>query len=69
MIVAVLGFRMTAWFAVAGLAGHGMLDAVHGRLIANPGVPGWWPAFCLAFDVTAAVVVAWPLMRRRHPVR
>lgn len=64
VIVAVLGFKMTPWLVVAGLAGHGVLDGVHGHLIANPGVPDWWPAFCLAFDVTAAAVVAWPLVRR-----
>jgi hypothetical protein len=23
-------------------------------LINNPGVPQWWPAFCLAYDVAAA---------------
>ena len=61
--VAVLGFKTTPWLVVAGLAGHGVFDAVHGRLIANPGVPGWWPAFCLAFDVAAAVVLAWRFTR------
>jgi hypothetical protein len=56
--VAVLGFRRSLWFAVAALAGHGVFDAFHGYVVANPGVPEWWPAFCGAFDVSAAVVLA-----------
>jgi hypothetical protein len=44
----------TATATTAGLAAHGVLDFFHGRLVANPGVPPWWPAFCRAFDVAAA---------------
>src|SRR5689334_18017930 len=44
--------------AVAGLAGHGLFDMVHGRFVANPGVPEWWPMFCLTFDVGLAALVA-----------
>jgi hypothetical protein len=51
--VAVLGFRRQLWIVAAGLAAHGVFDAIHGSLISNPGVPAWWPAFCSAFDVTA----------------
>jgi len=43
---------------VGALASHGILDAFHGQLIANPGVPVWWPAFCLAFDGVAAGYLA-----------
>ncbi len=42
------------WIVVAGLLAHGLLDSVHARLIDNPGVPGFWPPFCLAYDATAA---------------
>jgi hypothetical protein len=56
--VAVLGFRSSSWFVVAALAAHGVLDAFHGHVVANPGVPEWWPAFCAAFDVSAAGVLA-----------
>ncbi len=70
--LAVVGFRWKLWVVAAGLAGHGVLDAVHGALVANPGVPAWWPAFCSAYDVTAAIVLLWLLRRRetlaRHPV-
>lgn len=58
-VLAYLAFRYSAWFAVAGLAGHGVFDFFHGGLIANPGVPLWWPHFCLAYDVTAAAFLAW----------
>jgi hypothetical protein len=59
----VAGFRWNLWIAAAGLAAHGLFDFVHGSLIVNPGVPVWWPAFCLSYDVTAAACVAWLLHR------
>lgn len=64
LLMAAAGFRWTLWVAVAGLAGHGLFDFVHRHVISNPGVPPWWPSFCLAFDVTAALWLAWLLMRR-----
>ncbi len=64
-ITAVAGFRSSIWIAVGALAGHGVFDAFHGELIENPGVPDWWPAFCLAFDLGAAVCLAWLIVRRR----
>jgi hypothetical protein len=51
--LAVAGFKRKLWIVAAALAGHGVFDAVHGTLLTNPGVPVWWPAFCLAYDVTA----------------
>jgi hypothetical protein len=63
--LAVLGSRSKLWIVAAGLAGHGVFDAVHGTLVTNPGVPVWWPAFCLAYDVTAASAMLWLLRRRR----
>ncbi len=55
---AAVGFRTSLWIVVAGLAGHGVFDVVHGGVIANPGVPPWWPEFCLAFDGAAAICLA-----------
>jgi hypothetical protein len=69
IIAAVGGFKSSEWIVVAGLAGHGMLDAVHGRVIANAGVPVWWPGFCLAFDVGAAGIVAWLIVGRGRTSR
>jgi hypothetical protein len=60
---AVAGFKSSAWIVVAALAGHGVFDAVHGRVIDNAGVPAWWPAWCLAYDVGAAAGLAWLLRR------
>jgi hypothetical protein len=51
VLMAVLAFRKSLWFAAAAVAAHGVFDFVHHFLIDNPGVPGWWPGFCAAFDV------------------
>ena len=61
VVAAVYGFRSSLWIVAVALAAHGVFDFVHGRLIANPGVPTWWPAFCGAYDVTAGVAMAWLL--------
>ena len=66
LLVAVIGFKMRLWLVVAALAAHGVFDVFHGRVVANPGVPAWWPAFCLTYDVTAAAFLAW-LLRLRDP--
>lgn len=66
---AVAGFRSSLWTVVAALAAHGVFDLVHGHFIDNPGVPAWWPGFCLAYDVVAAAYLAWLLLRSRVPAR
>ena len=63
VIAAVAGFKGSPWIIVAGLAVHGLQDAVHGYIVANAGVPAWWPAWCLAYDVGAAGALAWILQR------
>jgi len=55
---AVTGFKSSRWIIIAGLAAHGVLDSFHDHVIANPGVPSWWPAFCGAYDVCAAGILA-----------
>ena len=60
-----IGFRTSLWVVVAALAGHGLFDFVHGHIIDNPGVPAWWPMFCLSYDVSAAAYLAWRLITRR----
>ena len=59
-----LGFKRNLWIIVGALIAHGLLDFVHGQLIANPGVPMWWPMFCLSYDVTAAAWLAGLLLVR-----
>jgi hypothetical protein len=63
--LAVLGFRGSLWLVVVALAGHGVFDLVHDAFISNPGVPRWWPGFCLAYDVAAAGYLAWLIVSRR----
>ena len=65
LLLAVIGFKSKLWFVVVALAGHGVFDFIHHLVIDNPGVPHWWPGFCLAFDVAAAGYLALLLMR--HP--
>lgn len=67
ILLAVLGFKTSPWFVVVALAGHGIYDLFHGHLFVNPGVPAFWPAFCMAYDVTAAAGLAW-LLRRARPL-
>src|SRR6266513_512863 len=51
LAVAVAGFKKNLWLVVAALAGHGVFDFSHRLFIEDPGVPVWWPGFCLAFDL------------------
>lgn len=64
-IGAIVGFKKNLWIVVGLLAGHGAFDSVHGHVISNPGMPAWWPAFCGAYDVTAAAYLAWLLSGSR----
>ena len=70
VVAASLGFRGSLWLVVAGLAAHGVMDLFHAHLVANSGVPAWWPAFCMTYDLVAAGYLAWRLTRdpgRRVP--
>jgi hypothetical protein len=64
---AVAGFKSSVWIVVVALAGHGVFDAVHGYVIENAGVPAWWPAWCLSYDVGAAACLAWLIKREPKP--
>ncbi len=68
VVAAVAGFKGSAWILVGALAAHGLQDGVHVRVIANGGVPQWWPAWCLAYDVGAAGALAWLLTRTNADV-
>lgn len=65
VLVAVIGFKFNPWLVVACLAAHGVFDVFHDLVVENPGVPEWWPAFCLTFDVGAAAFLAVSRGRRR----
>ena len=64
LILAVAGFKKNLWLVVAGLSGHGVFDLFHHAFIQNPGVPVWWPGFCLSFDVLAGIFLAVLLVKR-----
>jgi hypothetical protein len=66
VIAAVVGFKTSPWIVVGALAGHGVFDALHGNVLENSGMPVWWPAFCLAYDLGAAGALAW--LMKRQPV-
>jgi len=63
VVAASVGFRGSLWLVVAALAAHGVQDLFHARFIVNPGVPVWWPGWCLSYDVAAAGYLAWRLTR------
>lgn len=58
VVAATVGFKKSQWLVVAALAGHGAMDLVHHYLIANPGVPAFWPGFCSTYDFAAAAYLA-----------
>src|SRR5438045_4652438 len=64
IVLAVIGFKKSLWIVAAALAGHGVFDFFHHMVIHNPGVPIWWPSFCMSFDVLAGAFLAVLLMRR-----
>lgn len=54
-VVAIAGYKQSVWWLVAGYALHGGWDLFHDQIIANAGVPVWWPEFCLGYDGAVAV--------------
>jgi hypothetical protein len=65
-VVAILGYKLQAvWLMAAALIGHGLFDSVHHLFISNPGMPRWWPGFCMSFDVALGALLALRLLR--HP--
>jgi hypothetical protein len=61
--IAVVGYQRDSRYIAAGLIGHGLFDFVHHRFVSNPGVPVWWPGFCLGFDVAVGAWLFFALRR------
>jgi protein-S-isoprenylcysteine O-methyltransferase Ste14 len=59
--LAMVGFKRSLWLVVAALAAHGLFDLFHPHAFHNSGVPVWYPEFCFAYDVAAAVFLGWRL--------
>lgn len=64
-LLGVAGFKRTGWFVAAGLVAHGIFDLVRPAFIHNPGVPHWWPGFCMAIDFALGAILAGLLMGQR----
>ena len=63
---AIVGFRTSLWIVVAGLMMHGVFDFAHDILLSGKGVPAWWPNFCLAYDLSAALGLTEMLLLWNH---
>lgn len=69
VIIAVTGYKRNLWMAAIAIAGHGVFDIVHPHVVSNPGVPQWWPMFCMTYDVTAGLYLAYLLASSKIEVR
>ena len=49
--VAVFGALHVPLVVGIGIVAHGLFDLIHHAIIQNPGVPSWWPGFCMSVDV------------------
>lgn len=65
VVLSLVGFKTSPWIVAAALAGHGIFDLFHPRLVNNAGVPPWWPNFCASYDVTAGALLALLLLRAK----
>jgi hypothetical protein len=65
LLFAVIGYKRNLWLVAIALMGHGVFDFVHHFLVENPGVPHWWPGFCMMFDLILGGVMAARLMRQK----
>lgn len=64
VVIAAVGFRTNLWLVAAGIVGHGIFDIFHHLIIDNPGLPTWWPMFCMSIDVVLGAYLALMLWRK-----
>ena len=64
VVAAIAGFKLNLWFVVVALVAHGVFDLLHASIVTNPGVPVYWPAFCMSYDVALAAILVWIVLRR-----
>lgn len=65
LVFAFVSVRQSAVVVGAFWILHGVYDLIHGRLIANAGVPGWYPVWCFSVDVVIGAYLLW--LSRRVP--
>jgi hypothetical protein len=66
---AVVGFKYNLWIVVGALLGHGVFDFFHAGIVTNGGVPEFWPAFCMTYDIGAGTWLSWLLVKSKIAVR
>jgi hypothetical protein len=69
LLLAIVGYKLSLWLVAVALAAHGIFDIAHHLLIDNPGVPPWWPGFCMVFDVVLGGLLAARLLSRKLATR
>jgi hypothetical protein len=69
LLFAIVGYKISLWLVAIGLVGHGVFDIFHHLVIENPGMPHWWPGFCMACDVVLGGFFMVLLWRRRVAVQ
>ena len=65
LVFAFVSVRQSAVVVGAFWILHGLYDLTHSRLIANAGVPGWYPVWCFSVDVVIGAYLLW--LARRVP--
>ncbi len=65
LLIGILGFKRNLWLVAIALVGHGAFDFLRPGFIDNPGVPRWWPGFCLVFDVVIGGLLALRLAKHQ----
>lgn len=65
LVFASVSIRRSAVVVGAFWMLHGLYDLVHGQLITNAGVPGWYPVWCCSVDVVVGAYLLW--LSRRIP--
>lgn len=65
LLFALVSIRRSAVLVGAFWILHGFYDLIHSRLIANAGVPGWYPVWCFSVDVVIGAYLVW--LSRRIP--
>jgi hypothetical protein len=65
VVIAAVGFRTNLWIVAAGIIGHGIMDLFHHLLIENPGLPTFWPMFCMSIDITIGAYLSLLLSQNR----
>ena len=69
LVLATIGYKGSLWLVAIATVGQGVFDLIRHLFIENPGVPRWWPGFCLLFDVIFGGLLAVRLVKGRLVAR